>query len=75
MGISGLLDLEERFGIEFDIINANDNFEVAKAYGIHTVPAVVVEEDGKFMARYTTDDPFNPHGLVKFLEVMVDVGN
>lgn len=72
--MTSLLDVEEEFGIEFDIINAEENYEVAKVYGINAVPTVVVEEDGEVVATYVADAYFNPTALEKFLEGTTNVG-
>ena len=72
--MTSLLDVEEEFGIEFDIINAEENYEVAKAYNIKAVPTIVVEEDGEVIAMYVADAYFNPLTLEKFLEETTDVG-
>ena len=72
--ISSLLDVEEQLGIEFDIINANENYEVAKAYNINAVPAIVVEDEREVIARFVADPYFNPNALMDFLEEVCDVG-
>lgn len=73
--ISSLLDVEEQLGIEFDIINANENYEVAKAYNINAVPAIVVEEEREEVARFIADPYFNPGALMDFLEETSDVAD
>ena len=72
--ISSLLDVEEQLGIEFDIINANENYEVAKAYNVNAVPAIVVEDEREVIARFVADPYFNPNALMDFLEEVCDVG-
>ena len=72
--ISSLLDVEEKLGIEFDIINANESYEVAKAYNVNAVPAIVVEDEREVIARFVADPYFNPNALMDFLEEVCDVG-
>jgi thioredoxin-like negative regulator of GroEL len=44
---------ESRSDWEFETVDIDDNPERAKEYGIMSIPATVLEVDGKLIAKYT----------------------
>lgn len=44
---------ESRSDWEFESIDIDENTDMAKQYGIMSIPATVLEVDGKLIAKYT----------------------
>lgn len=44
---------EKRTDWEFDTVDIDENPDKAKEYGIMSIPATVLEVDGKLIAKYT----------------------